>query len=193
MKNIFKKDLSIPLDILSKHPFRLYASIFLFGFSSLCSTDALAQSKKVSITRNNVTLEQAIQEIEKKSAYLFVYDTKEVNLNKKVTLNAKDKTVKSILEQVLANTGISFYEEGNNIVLTKSNSKKKVNVKGKIVDIKGEPVIGAAVKEQGTTNGTITDFDGNFKLTVKEGSSLFVSYVGYQDKSVKAVTGKDIP
>ena len=48
------------------------------------------------------------------------------------------------------------------------------------------------MKEQGTTNGTITDFDGNFKLTVKEGSSLFVSYVGYQDKSVKAVIGKDI-
>lgn len=192
MKNIFKKDLSIPLDIVSKRHFKLYASIFLFGFSSICASDALAQSKKVSIIGNNVSLEQAIQEIEKKSGYLFVYDTKEVNLNKKVTVNAKDKTVKSILEQMLANTGISFYEEGNNIVLTKTTNKKKINVKGKIVDFKGEPVIGATVKEQGTTNGTITDFDGNFKLTVKEGSSLFVSYVGYQDKSVKAVIGKDI-
>ena len=119
---------------------------------------------------------------------LFVYNTKEVNLSKKVELNAKDKTVKSILEQILANTGISFYEEGNNIVLTKNSSKKKISVKGKIIDFNGEPIIGATVKEQGTTNGTITDFDGNFKITVKEGSSLFVSYVGYQNKSVKAVT-----
>ena len=95
MKNIFKKDLSIPLDIVSKRHFKLYASIFLFGFSSICASDALAQSKKVSIIGNNVSLEQAIQEIEKKSGYLFVYDTKEVNLNKKVTVNAKDKTVKS--------------------------------------------------------------------------------------------------
>lgn len=48
MKNIFKKDLSIPLDIVSKRHFKLYASIFLFGFSSICASDALAQSKKVS-------------------------------------------------------------------------------------------------------------------------------------------------
>ena len=113
-------------------------------------------------------MEQAIQEIEKKSGYLFVYNTKEVNLSKKVELNAKDKTVKSILEQILANTGISFYEEGNNIVLTKNSSKKKISVKGKIIDFNGEPIIGATVKEQGTTNGTITDFDGNFKITVAE-------------------------
>lgn len=117
MKNIFKKNLSIPLDMLSKHPFRLYASIFLFGFSSMCASDALAQSKKISIIGKNVSLEQAIQEIEKKSGYLFVYDTKEVNLNKKVTVNVKDKTVKSILEQVLANTGISFYPYFRNTII----------------------------------------------------------------------------
>ena len=59
MKNIFKKDLSIPLDIVSKRHFKLYASIFLFGFSSICASDALAQSKKVSIIGNNVSLERS--------------------------------------------------------------------------------------------------------------------------------------
>lgn len=61
---------------------------------------------------------------------------------------------------------------------------------GKVVDANGEPVIGATIKEQGTANGTITDFDGNFTLDVADNAMLEVSYIGYKSQELKAVAGK---
>lgn len=59
-------------------------------------------------------------------------------------------------------------------------------VSGTIVDDTGEPIIGASILEKGTTNGTITDFDGNFVLDVAEGAMLEISYVGYAPQSLQA-------
>lgn len=59
-------------------------------------------------------------------------------------------------------------------------------ITGRVVDVNGEPLIGANVTEQGTTNGTITDFDGMFVLTVEKNTTLVVSYVGYKDQEVRA-------
>ena len=65
-------------------------------------------------------------------------------------------------------------------------------VTGVIVDEKGEPVIGASILEKGTTNGTITDFDGNFELEVAEGAILEISYVGYASQSLPAALNMNI-
>ena len=61
-------------------------------------------------------------------------------------------------------------------------------VHGVIVDDSGEPIIGASILEKGTTNGTITDFDGNFTLNVAEGAQLEISYVGYASQTLSATT-----
>ena len=65
-------------------------------------------------------------------------------------------------------------------------------VGGVIVDETGEPIIGASILEKGTTNGTITDFDGNFTLDVAEGATLEISYVGYTTQSLKAAAGMHV-
>ena len=57
---------------------------------------------------------------------------------------------------------------------------------GTIVDANGDPIIGASVIEKGTSNGIVTDIDGNFKLNVKQGSLLIISYIGYVTQDVKA-------
>ena len=62
-------------------------------------------------------------------------------------------------------------------------------VKGTVNDDSGEPIIGASVVEKGTTNGTVTDFDGNFALNVKSGATLVVSYIGYTTQEI-AVNGQ---
>lgn len=59
-------------------------------------------------------------------------------------------------------------------------------ISGKVVDSKGESIIGANVMEKGTTNGTITDFDGNFSLKVSANSTIVISYIGYQSIEVSA-------
>jgi hypothetical protein len=60
-----------------------------------------------------------------------------------------------------------------------------------VVDVNDEPIIGVNVVEKGTTNGTVTDVDGNFSLSVKENATLQVSYIGYimQEISVLSVVG----
>ena len=70
--------------------------------------------------------------------------------------------------------------------------QKKITVKGRVCDAKGEPIIGASVKEQGTTNGTITDIDGNFTLAVPADRILEVSYLGYTTQKIKAVAGRSL-
>ena len=64
-------------------------------------------------------------------------------------------------------------------------------ITGVVKDETGEPIIGASVLEKGTTNGTITDFDGNFSLTASSKGTLVVSYIGFQTQEV-AVAGKKI-
>lgn len=59
-------------------------------------------------------------------------------------------------------------------------------ISGKVVDSKGESIIGANVMEKGTTNGTITDFDGNFSLNVSAKASLIISYIGYKTQEIPA-------
>lgn len=65
-----------------------------------------------------------------------------------------------------------------------SSSVAKVTTTGQIVDAKGEPLIGVSILEVGTTNGTITDIDGNFTLSVNEGATLEISYIGYKTQTV---------
>jgi len=68
--------------------------------------------------------------------------------------------------------------------------QQQSNVVGVVKDESGEPVIGASISEKGTTNGVITDLDGNFSLNVQSGAVLVVTYIGYKQQEVKVVPGK---
>ena len=73
------------------------------------------------------------------------------------------------------------------LLLGSATAFAQVQVSGVVVDAKtAEPVIGANIIEVGTTNGTITDFDGNFALTVKQGAQLEISYMGYKSQTLPA-------
>ena len=65
-------------------------------------------------------------------------------------------------------------------------------IAGNVTDATGEPVIGATVMEKGTSNGTVTDFDGNFKLKVAAGKTLVFSYIGYQTQELPAAHGMKV-
>lgn len=81
---------------------------------------------------------------------------------------------------IIANPGLS------GISASETPQQKKMLVKGSIVDTSGEAVIGATIKEKGTTNGTLSDTDGNFSIEVQPGSTLIITYVGYDTQEVKA-------
>ena len=78
------------------------------------------------------------------------------------------------------------------MIFAQTAQQQKQSVSGVIKDATGEPVIGASVLEKGTTNGTITDFDGRFTLNVIPGTTLIISYIGYKTVEMKIVAGQPI-
>ena len=93
----------------------------------------------------------------------------------------------NVLNRIFENSDIEYAMEGNNILLMKKDvlqlQKGKV-LKGTVNDQSGEPVIGANVVVKGTTNGTVTDVDGNFALEVSNTDVLQVSFIGYMTREV---------
>ena len=76
--------------------------------------------------------------------------------------------------------------QGNSVVDEVASIQQSKTIKGRVIDANGEPVIGASILEKGTTNGTITDMDGNFQLKVNDGAVLIVSYIGYAEQELTA-------
>lgn len=162
----------------------------------LCSCFAFAgqansQNAKVSLNKNQVQLEEVLNEIEKQTDYLFI-SNRDVNLKQHVSIHANKRSVRDILSEVLKNTGLTFTVEGVNIVLSVVNPistivapQQERKIEGKIVDAKGEPIIGANIIEKGTTNGVISDLDGNFYLNVAPDATLVISYIGYASQELK--------
>ena len=78
------------------------------------------------------------------------------------------------------------------LILTSTLMYAQTEISGTVVDATGETVIGATVMEKGTSNGTITDFDGNFKLKVEAGKTLVFSYIGYNTQELPAKDGMQV-
>jgi TonB-dependent SusC/RagA subfamily outer membrane receptor len=157
---------------------------------------AFTQNAKVTINKRNASIKEVLNEIEAQTDYLFIYNN-EVNTDKKVSVRAKSESVSEVLNDILRATDIRYTMEGNHIILfveTEEESAKdtkalvvqqqKKTITGKVVDINGEPIIGANIIEVGTTNGTVTDIDGNFSLDVAEDAVIRISYIGYVDQQI---------
>ena len=78
------------------------------------------------------------------------------------------------------------------IFLSATAFAQNITVKGNVKDATGEPIIGATVRAAGQDGGVITDFDGNFTLSVKQGTQLTISYIGYQDQKVSAAPNVNV-
>ena len=126
-------------------------------------------AQSISMKMNGVTVEQAIEELQKKSGYSFVYVGGDLDLDKTVTIDAKQ--LQEAIEQILKGQGVSYEIQGKNIVIRKGAKKAQKPAKkvtGTVKDETGEAVIGASIRLIGTDKGTITDMDGNFSLDMSE-------------------------
>ncbi|WP_294592428.1 TonB-dependent receptor [uncultured Bacteroides sp.] len=157
-------------------------------FQAYCA-DSYSQNAKVSIPNAQLKVGQVLAQIESQTEYLFVYNKKSVDVRRTVNVNADNKSVAEVLDDMFEGTNIKYVMEGKNIVLTKNGEKienvpsvqqENNTVKGVVTDVKGEPIIGANIVEKGTTNGVITDLNGEFTLTVPANATLIISYIGYE-------------
>lgn len=179
-----------------KHPFytlsdlkRLLIPAFLF----LVNIQLMqAQSTTLfTINQTNVSVKEVLTQLEKSSKYAFLYADKDVDANRKVSVRATNQPLNVVLDQLFQNTNNSYTIDGSQVFITRKvvqstpgKVQKKSQITGYVLDSKKISIIGASVMLLGSTQGTVTDFDGKFTLEVPENSQLKISFVGYEPQLV---------
>ena len=162
-------------------------AIILF-FSALLSAAPLYG--QISVTFKDVPLMEALSTLENKSEYSFFYSNMLPDKDARVSIDAKDKSIEFILDNIFSNLSISYEINGHQIVLREDKKEDKntsYKASGVVVDSAGEPVIGAGVVIEGSTNGTITDVDGRWELVVPSTTTkIVISSLGYKEQIVAA-------
>ena len=162
------------------------------------AADSYAQKAMISIDVHNQRVEDILKEIEAQSDFDFFFNNKHVDLNRRVSVSADKSNIFSVLKEIFAGTNVKYSVLDKKIILSveaqSPQQEKKVTVSGTVLDTHGEPVIGASVLEKGVQgNGTITDIDGIFKLSVSSSKAqLDISYIGYQSQTVAVQVGKNL-
>ncbi|MCR9228545.1 MAG: TonB-dependent receptor [Flavobacteriaceae bacterium] len=160
-------------------------------FASTAKAQKLDQIS-IDLTVNKASIEEIIADIESQTPFSFVYGEKVTEIKKRYTLDYHNISLKSILELLAKDAGLSFKRMDENISIDLKTKKIKEEVvevvfreiTGIVIDETGAPLPGASVIERGAVNGTATDFDGKFTLDVGPDAILEVSYIGYHTKEV---------
>jgi hypothetical protein len=165
---------------------KLASFMLLLSITSIFAAELKSQSILVNITMKNVKTRTVLDEIERQTDYLFLFNPDVVDTDKQISVNAKNKTVSEVLKTVFRGTNIYYKQEGSSIFLINEHEQvkslsqvEKIILLGVVVDSNGDPIIGANILEKGKSNITVTDVDGNFSLIVDKNSTLQISYISY--------------
>lgn len=158
---------------------------------SLSSSNTFSQEKVLIQEDKLVTVDEVFRIIKNQTDYRFIYPKKAFKETPKIQLNKGEISVETLLEQSLSDKNLDFeLSDNNTIVIKKRNSQgqttfqQDITISGKVTDNSGLALPGATVQVVGTNNGTSTDFDGQYQITVPAGSTISISYVGYITKQV---------
>lgn len=174
---------------------RTFVIVSLFLFMLTTSVSLQAQNQTITLNLKDVTLEQAINAIEQQSSYSFLYNKSVVDTDQKVSIDTKNESINSVMSKLLHSSKISYTIKGNQIVLTAASSTSTAEsqssgktVNGVIIDMLGEPIIGATVRVEGSNSlGTITNYNGEYTLeNVPENGNIQITYVGFKPQTVSA-------
>lgn len=172
---------------MSKQKKQIMTLCFLLGMN------AGAMAQNVQMKLGKVSVKQAIATLKDKSGYSFVYEMNDLDLNKKVDVNAT--TLSESIQQILNGQQVNYEIKGNTVIVkhqgvTKDQKENATHtVSGIVKDENGLPIIGATVKVRGAQMGVVTDIDGKFSLKTSVGSVLTVSYIGYKTQDIKVQEG----
>lgn len=166
------------------------------------SAESYSQTAKLRIKMENVPIVEVFDEIERISQFRFFYDNDLVDLSENVSVDAEGESIADILDKVFQNKELN-YEIMDRFILVKSPNGREIlsvkdnfiqqnqTVSGKVTDSGGQPLPGVTVVVKGTTNGTVTNVDGNYSLSnIPEDATLHFSFVGMQPQEI-LVAGKN--
>lgn len=189
-----------PFRILPKIDLKMKLTI-LFLIVSLLKIQAnnYTQGDKFTLDLEKASFEKVFEEIEAISEYRFLFESNEIELDRKITLKVKNKKITEVLDFLFKDTYIKYRIKGRQVILINAEIKPflqnpkasldtekesgttvQQQVSGVVYDGQGQPLPGANILEKGTTNGSQTDFDGNFTILVAGNATLVVSYIGFK-------------
>jgi len=181
-----------------KFSFYLFTINVIF-LNSILASDVAAQYKSVKDVHleanfENESITEVFDAIEAKTDFKFHFFLKDIKKRVKLSFKKSDATVAEILYKVSEEAQLKFRQVNNNIAVSKVQKPRSDNdlvsisrsviVTGQVIDENGETMAGVTVVVKGTTTGTITDIDGNYRLEVPEESVLVVSFVGYATQEI---------
>ena len=187
----FMKKYDAPDDFGTKNLIRIMRLSFIFYFISITHAISGYSQSELSIRLNNVELEQVIDEIMNQSEYDFFYSAELFEDVPKVTIDFKKVSLETLLKNILPNNFIFEIREKEVIIKKKPKTLSAVSneeietqqirtISGTITDSEGNPLPGASIFEDGTSNGTVSDFDGKYAIElVNEDAVLKVSFIGF--------------
>ena len=174
----------------SRRVSNLFRTLLILFFMAISSQWATAQ---LTLSTSRTNLGTVIKQIQSQSKYQFFYNDK-LSATSVNPLNVKEASLENVLSTLLKGTNITFKVEDNIIYLSENNSSQEATqqkvgqertITGQVIDTKGEMLIGVSILQKGTSNGTITDMDGNYTLKVSgEQPILVFSYIGYKTLDV---------
>ena len=142
------------------------------------------QNAKLSLAMKNAKIETILQQIESRTEYRFSYNKEQVDINRRISITVNNESINEVLNKIFAGCNVQYTISGNQIILkyTAKPGKKKVNVKGRILDENNEPMPGVTILIENSSIGTVSDIDGYFAIAVPLGSSLKVSSIGFKNQ-----------
>jgi iron complex outermembrane receptor protein len=173
----------------------LLKGIFFLILALLCvqsgySTTVLKKSK-IENKIEKATLVSIFSKLSKKTDYKFSYGQAIIADNTTYTVNYGNESVDVILSDLSKKANFNYNINGKLVLIQKTtvavkttSEAEKIKIKGKIIDENGVPMPGVTVLETATKNATVSNFDGEFELSVTEGKTIEVSYLGYKTKTV---------
>lgn len=168
--------------------------LFIFLTTINVSASLYSQSAKLDIAVKNTSVRDVLKLIEKKSDFRFFYSDDFSDLNKRVSLTAQNQNIGNILSQMLNESTVTYkILENNVVVITPTGKYQTATVTGKVTDSKtGEVLVGVSVTVQGTTQGTVTDSEGNYSITTSAADATLVfSLIGYLSETVP-LSGRNV-
>lgn len=172
----------------------VYAAI-IFSLGTSLAGNVVAQvalDKEITLNVANNEVSKVLASITKQSGVEFIYSSAIIESNRKISVSARNKTIASVLDEILPQLNLTYEASGNSVIITRANASKAAiaqTVTGRVVDSKGEALIGVTVSEKGVAgNAVTTNANGDYRISVANANSTLVfTYVGFD--AVEALVG----
>ena len=173
-----------------RRSFLLFFSLFLLQVTAFAQNDV-----RITIRENNITVIEALKKVEKKSGLSIGYNNSLLRDKPALNLNLDKAGLDYSLSTILKGTGCTYELKGKYIKIIPQPAQEKPSsdkqIKGKVTDETGEPLIGVNIQVQGSASGVITDIEGRYSIEAPVGSTLNFTYIGYTPQNVK-VTDRSV-